>query len=116
VSQLPTSLPGIDVASALARVAGNAALYVKLLRLMAAGAPSSKEKLAAALASGDAEAVRQEAHSIKGAAANLSITEVTETSARLELAARSGDAAAMKDALAALEKALEAYVAVVDGI
>jgi HPt (histidine-containing phosphotransfer) domain-containing protein len=109
-------LPGIDVASALPRVAGNAGLYLKLLRQMAAGAPAARQRLAAAMASGDVEAVRQEAHSLKGAAANLSLTDVTEASARLELASRAGDVAAMRTGLDALDKALEAYVAVVDGI
>jgi len=114
VTELPSSLPGIDVASALPRVAGNKKLYVKLLRHVAAESPSTKEKLAAAIAEGNADQVRELAHSLKGSSANLSITEVVAAAEKLEHAARAGDLSMLATHLGSLETALDAFVGVVN--
>ena len=113
VTELPSSLPGIDVAAALPRVAGNKKLYVKLLRQVAADAPNTREKLSTAIMSGDAQAVRDVAHSLKGASANLAITDVTAAAERLESAAKAEDFPALITHLDALEQALQQYVSVV---
>ena len=113
MTELPSSLPGIDVAAALPRVAGNKKLYVKLLRQVAADAPNTREKLSAAIMSGDAQAVRDVAHSLKGASANLAITDVTAAAERLESAAKAEDFPALVTHLDALEQALQQYVSVV---
>jgi HPt (histidine-containing phosphotransfer) domain-containing protein len=114
VTELPSSLPGIDVASGLPRVAGNQKLYVKLLRHVAAESPSTKEKLAAAIMEGNADQVREIAHSLKGAAANLSITEVAAAAEKLEQAAKAGDFSMLVVHLEGLESALDAFVGVVN--
>ena len=114
MTELPTSLPGIDVASALPRVAGNKKLYVKLLRHVAAESPSTKENLAAAIMAGNADQVRELAHSLKGAAANLSITEVAAAAEKLEHAAKAGDFSLLGTHLGTLESALDAFVGVVN--
>lgn len=116
MTDLPSSLPGIDVATGLPRVAGNKKLYVKLLRHVAAEAPSTKEKLAAAVAAGNAKELRELAHSLKGSSANLSLTEVTAASEQLELAAKAEDMAGAATFLKELEVALDAYVAVVNSL
>lgn len=113
VSELPSSLPGIDIASGLPRVAGNAKLYVKLLRHVAAEAPATREKLSAAVMAGNADAVREVAHSLKGSCSNLSITAVAEAASQLELAAKSSDFSTIFVHLDSLETALSAYVDVV---
>ena len=113
VTELPSSLPGIDVASALPRVAGNQKLYVKLLRHVAAEAPSTKEQMAAAIMAGNADQVRELAHSLKGSSANLSITEVAAAAEKLEQAAKAGDFNMVAAHLEALESALDAFVGVV---
>lgn len=113
VTELPSSLPGVDVASGLVRVAGNKKLYVKLLRHVASDSPSTKEKLSAAIAAGDALQVRELAHSLKGAAANLSITAVAAASEKLETAAKEENFAVLPGFLDELSSALDAFVNVV---
>ena len=113
MTELPSSLPGIDVATGLTRVAGNKKLYLKLLRHMAADAPSTREKLSAAIMNGDSHAVREIAHSIKGASSNLSVTGVAAAAERLESAAKAEDFTALVTHLDAMEEALQHYVAVV---
>ena len=114
VTELPSSLPGIDVATGLTRVAGNKKLYVKLLRHMAAEAASTKEKLSTAIMNGDSQSVREIAHSLKGASANLAITDVAAAAERLEFAAKTEDFSALFTHLDALEEALQHLVSVVD--
>jgi len=114
VTEFPSSLPGIDVPSALARVAGNQKLYLKLLRRMATDGASAKGKLSAAIMENDAEQVRHIAHSIKGSASNLSIMEVAAAAEKLEQAARDGDVSMLAAThLAPLESALDAFIDVV---
>ena len=114
MTELPSSLPGIDVATGLTRVAGNKKLYVKLLRHMAAEAASTKEKLSTAIMNGDSQSVREIAHSLKGASANLAITDVAAAAERLEFAAKTEDFSALFTHLDALEEALQHLVSVVD--
>ena len=114
MSELPSSLPGIDVTSGLARVAGNKNLYLKLLRHVANDAQNNIDKLNAAMGAGNAQAVREIAHSLKGATSNLSIVDVAAASEQLEQAAKAEDFAAVATHLAALEKALQEYRAVVE--
>ena len=113
VTELPSSLPGIDVATGLTRVAGNKKLYVKLLRHVATDAPSTKEKLSTAIMNGDTQSVREIAHSLKGASANLSITDVAAAAERLETAAKGDDFSSLFTHLDSLEEALQQFVAVV---
>lgn len=114
MSGFPTSLPGVDLASGLARVAGNEKLYARLLRKVADEAPATREQLSASLVKGDAAAVREGAHSLKGAAGNLSITAVAEAAGKLEEAARTEDFSAMFALLDVLDEALRAYVQAVE--
>ncbi len=116
VSELPSSLPGIDVSSGLARVAGNKNLYLKLLRHVANDAPKNMEQLNAAVAEGNAQAIREVAHSIKGAASNLSILDVASAAEHLEQAAKAEDFGAVGLHLDALEKAFTAYGEVVESL
>jgi HPt (histidine-containing phosphotransfer) domain-containing protein len=116
VSDLSSSLPGIDVASGLPRVAGNKKLYLKLLRQVAGDAPKIKEKLNDAVMSGNTDEVREQAHSLKGSSANLSITAVYAAAQQLEQAAKADDMAGVVMHLGELENALDEYVAVVAGI
>jgi HPt (histidine-containing phosphotransfer) domain-containing protein len=80
---------------------------------MAEDCPSTKEKLSAAIMEGNADLVREIAHSLKGASSNLSITEVTAVAEKLEQAAKVGDFSMLGTHLGALESALDAFVGVV---
>ena len=116
MSGLPSFLPGVDVASGLARVAGNAKLYIKLLHKVAEEAPTIKQSLSAAIVDGDAVKVREVAHSLKGAAGNLSITKVAEAAQQVEQAAKAEDFAMLFVHLDSLDEAFEQFVSVVNGL
>lgn len=113
MSQLPPSLPGIDVASGVARVVGNEKLYVTMLRRVAGNASDTIEKINSALAQGDAQAIRDTAHSIRGAAANLSMTDVAAAAEKLELAAKAGDFSILPECAATFVKAMNDFAAMV---
>ncbi|MDL2275501.1 Hpt domain-containing protein [Desulfosarcina sp. OttesenSCG-928-G10] len=113
MSQLPTSLPGIDVASGVARVVGNEKLYVQMLRRVAGNAPDTIDKVNSALAGGNIQGVRDVAHSIKGAAANLSMLEVADAAGKLEIAAKDNDLAALPACAADFAEAMQKFSAIV---
>ncbi|MDR0826818.1 MAG: Hpt domain-containing protein [Desulfovibrio sp.] len=113
MADLSSPLPGIDVTSGLPRVAGNKKLYLKLLRMVAAEAPQTKEKLRAAIAAGDTHETRELAHSLKGSSGNLSLTNVQAAALRLESAAKAEDIPSLGQRLNELESALDDFVAVV---
>lgn len=116
MSEFPSSLPGIDVASALARLGGNEKLYAKLLRKVAGDAPVIQERLSSAMVQGDAAGAREAAHSLKGAALNLSLVRIAEIAAKMEEAAIAEDFSLMFGYLDALEEALGELVGVVEGL
>ncbi len=116
MTELPSSLPGIDVASGLIRVARNQKLYVKLLRRVASEAPATTEQILAAIREGNADAVREVAHSLKGAAANLSLTDVTLAAEQLEQAAKNRELGALPTHLESLKAALGSFVEVVNSL
>jgi HPt (histidine-containing phosphotransfer) domain-containing protein len=64
--------------------------------------------------SGDFEAARDEAHALKGAASNLSATELRKAAQALEDAGSSKDKSQMLRHLATVEQALEAVIASVE--
>lgn len=113
MTDLSSPLPGIDVESGLKRVAGNKGLYLKLLRQVAGDAPATREKMTAAVMDGDAQAVREIAHSLKGAAGNLSIINLQAAAEQLEMAAKAEDFGALVIHLDGLEQALNEFVAAV---
>lgn len=113
MASLPSSLPGIDIASGLPRVAGNQKLYLKLLRHVANDAASTKEKLSAAIGEGNFQTIRELAHSLKGSSANLSITDVAASAEQLEMAAKAEDFSTLFIHLDALESALDSFCEVV---
>ncbi len=85
------SLPpiaGLDMAGALKRVGGNAALYVRLLGQFAGGYADAPNRIAGALASGDKEAAQRLAHTVKGVAGNIGASQVQTAAAALEAAFR----------------------------
>ena len=70
------------------RVMNNTKLYVKLLTKFKDG--TNLDNLAAALAAGDMEKAQAEAHTIKGVAANLSLSELFNQSLELENQIKAG--------------------------
>ena len=78
----------LDFNDGVKRVMNNAKLYVKLLTKFRDG--TKLETLEAALAAGDLEKAQGEAHTIKGVAANLSLTELFNQTLELETQIKAG--------------------------
>jgi CheY-like chemotaxis protein/HPt (histidine-containing phosphotransfer) domain-containing protein len=85
---LPDRLPGLDVAQGVARIGGNTALYVKLLRSFLDARGGTIEEFDGFLAEGNLEAATRLAHSVKGISGNLAATELHLAAADLETALR----------------------------
>lgn len=81
---LPSELPGINIEAGLAAVGGNGRLYAHLLDKFATRYATAREDIAAALRQGDAETAVRLAHTIKGVAANLGASSLTEAADLLE--------------------------------
>ncbi|MGC1477019.1 MAG: response regulator [Terriglobales bacterium] len=88
---------GVNLADGLRRLAGNRRLYRDLLGQFVAKEGSAAARIAAALESGDFKLAERIAHTVKGIAGNLGITEVQSEAQKLEKAIREG-----KDSVAAL--------------
>jgi signal transduction histidine kinase/CheY-like chemotaxis protein len=82
-------IAGINVTDGLRRVAGNMRLYRDLLMQFATKSDAASE-IAAALKSGDTRLAERLAHTVKGVAGNIGITEVHSAAQRLEKAIREG--------------------------
>ena len=77
----------LDFAEGVKRVMNNAKLYVKLLTKFK---DTKLDVLEAALLAGELEKAQAEAHTIKGVAANLSLTELFKQSLELETQIKAG--------------------------
>jgi len=80
----------IDFADGLKRVVNNKMLYVKLLTKFRN--ENKLDDLEAAIAAKDMEKAKNAAHTIKGVAANLSLTELYKQSLALETQIKGGAA------------------------
>jgi CheY-like chemotaxis protein len=78
------AIDGLDVDFGLRSVRGRSASYRRLVRLYAETHAADTETLRCHLATGDGEAARRCAHSLKGAAATLGATGVQQLAAELE--------------------------------
>jgi len=100
---LPT-LPGIDVAAALARVNGKRVLLWRLIGDFRQRQRDAGERIESALATGEFAAARELAHTVKGAAATLGMQRVAAAAGSVEQSVLHGqnDAAAVAELKAAL--------------
>jgi two-component system, sensor histidine kinase and response regulator len=81
-------IAGVNIAEGLNRVAGNRRLYRDLLAQFAAKQAGAATEIAAALDSGDRQTAERIAHTVKGVAGNLGITDVHTAAQKLEKAIR----------------------------
>ncbi|WP_433966377.1 response regulator [Tunturiibacter gelidiferens] len=79
-------IPGIKVADGLNRVAGNRRLYRDLLGQFAAKQGDAAAQISTALESRDLNLAERIAHTVKGVAGNLGITDVQSVAQKLEKA------------------------------
>ena len=97
---------GVDRASAVARLAGNEALYGELLRMFFDEAPALR--LRGIFLEQGARAALFSAHNLKGAAANLGLNGLSAAAAEAEQAFRVSEPLRAEEALASLEQEHEA--------
>jgi CheY-like chemotaxis protein/anti-sigma regulatory factor (Ser/Thr protein kinase) len=81
-------IAGIDLADGLKRVAGNRRLYRDLLRQFAATHGNAALQISTALEGGERKLAERIAHTVKGVAGNIGITEVQSVAQKLENALR----------------------------
>jgi two-component system sensor histidine kinase/response regulator len=86
------------------RIMGNESLARKLIRAFLADMPVQTEKLKAAVDAGDTLLAGQQAHRIKGAAANLGGLAFQGVAYSMERAGKAGDLAALRTLLPDLQK------------
>lgn len=98
--------PGFDFAAGLRRLEGNRGLLLRLMADFARDYADATERIRHAAEAADWDVARRLAHTVRGAAGNLSATELFEVAGHVEHAAATRDIAATRDALAALEIAL----------
>jgi len=107
------TIAGIDTVSGLKRVAGNHALYRRLLDKYVEGQAGAPEALRAALAAGDRATAERIAHTAKGVSGNIGADQPQQAAAVLEQAIREErETVAMLEDFAA---AITAAVAAVRG-
>jgi two-component system sensor histidine kinase/response regulator len=103
------SQPGeqLERASLLERVEGDHELLAEMICLFQQEAPHLLEAMRNALQQGDMAELERSAHSMKGAAGNLSAHATARAALRLEQNAKNGDAESANISLAILEGAVE---------
>ena len=84
-------IAGITLADGLKRVAGNKRLYRDLLRQFAVKQGDAAAQISTALQQGDHALAERIAHTVKGVAGNIGITEVQSVAQKLENALRDGE-------------------------
>jgi PAS domain S-box-containing protein len=101
------SLDVFNPADLLDRIGGNATAFDKLIAMFQASTPKHMAAMQSALAEGNLERLRQEAHSLRGAAANMSAANTANVSRQIENTAVSGDAASIGPLLEQLNRELD---------
>jgi PAS domain S-box-containing protein len=84
----------LDLRRALDCAGGDRALLAEVARIFVREAPNQLERLARALAAGDARGIEREAHTLKGSLASLGANAARELASALEQDARAGRPAA----------------------
>ena len=106
----PQQFEQIDRKSLLERVEGDQALLTEMIRLFQEDAPKLVASMRAALQAGELDALERSAHSLKGAASNLSALRAAAGALRVEDAARNKNAEFAMSALADLEREVESLL------
>lgn len=85
-----TTIKGLDITDALLRLNGKEALYTRLIGHFLKGA--ELVALKSSIESGDLKSAINDAHTLKGASANLSAVEIQAAAAKLELSLKASEA------------------------
>ena len=107
-------IAGADVAAGLGRVAGNRALYLRLLARFVESQRACADEIRQALEGGDPALARRLVHTIKGTAGNLGASALFDAAAAFESVVREDPGAALADPLALFAAALEETFAAIE--
>jgi HPt (histidine-containing phosphotransfer) domain-containing protein len=107
-----TEFAGLDTACGLRALRGKAVAYMALLRQFVANHRDDPQLLRDALAAGQAEAVRQRLHTLKGVAGSLGATALHAAALALEQALRGHETASIPELVASLQTEMQALDAV----
>jgi HPt (histidine-containing phosphotransfer) domain-containing protein len=84
--------------------------YLELLELFVDHSASDLERLRTAITQGDLDQATKAAHSLKGAAGNLGLTELFETAKKVEMDARDNRLERITESVSELEGKLDMLV------
>lgn len=115
-SELPERLPPFDLARALVRVNGKKSLLRRLIISFHDDFYNIIETLKDQIAAGDLTGARRLAHTLKGVAASLELSEVSRISAEVELAIANEQIVGIEPTLIALDTALKPALAAAESI
>lgn len=101
-------IPGVNMKTALARLAGNAKLLSKLFGDFRTQNLDMVNQIRQTIQSGDSETAVRMLHTLKGVSANLAIDSVSEAAKEAEFAARENDGPRLETALLLLQERLDA--------
>ena len=90
VAPVAAGRPAFDEQFIRARLGDNGPLFARLVRLFLDDAPARMRAMRRAIGAGDAAALREAAHALKGAAANFAAAPVVEAAGRLEAQGKTG--------------------------
>jgi|GEM_PF-6199885 len=108
---LPETLPGIDIQSGLKRIQGNRQLYKTLLLNFVKEYSFAAEEIGHLIEKKELHTAERLSHSVKGAAGNLSASEIYTAASELERAITIKDSDAIKTMIANLDQTLRTAIA-----
>jgi len=82
--EVPVSIPGFDTEGTLERLGNDVRLYHDVLALLVPSVAKALQQLDAALAAGDAAALRSVAHTVRGMAGNVGAAELMAMATAIE--------------------------------
>lgn len=103
----PPAVPPLDQQAFLRTLRGDTALASAMAALFLSECPRQLDAVRQAVVAGDAKALEQAAHLLRGSVGNFVASEATAAAARLEACGRAGDLSQAAGALRTLEAALE---------
>ncbi|WP_293934479.1 response regulator [Iodobacter sp.] len=89
--RLLAGVAGLDIEDGLARLGNNAEIYWLIIQQLASTEHDNVERIRAALVQNDMETACRTAHSLKGAAANLSVNDATQFATLAEALLKRGE-------------------------
>jgi two-component system, sensor histidine kinase and response regulator len=102
--------PAFDKTELLERVDNDLSFLAETVQMLETDGRALMRQVSAALAAGDAPAVRRAAHTLKGMISNFCAPAVQSLALEVETAGKVGDCVTAAPAAARLESALEALI------